>query len=450
MAIFQQLKTYLTDALSQSLAPTMAPVHWFGRKANNAVQWFETAHFSILSIQFSSTVPADLLRWQKSQPYFPQFYFQRRDSGEKLLALGAILQFKDIDHAQQFCLQENLPLVGGVKFHGEPYFFLPQWLLVNDEQQWQLYGFFHKKTLIDWQREGRNFLENLENFAKYSSLPDSVGEWRHGASHAQWCEWVDDACRAIKQGQFTKVVLANETTVQTAQPLDPVDFLHQSIQTHQGCYHFLLRENAERSFLGSSPECLFKRTGKTLQTEALAGTAPVTADQKETAAFGDWLLADPKNCHENQMVVDNIAQSLAPFVENFQVDPLTLKRLRHVQHLRRFIRATLCEANDAPCLHYMHPTAAVAGLPKADAMVFLQNKEENSGVVRGWYAGTLGVMSAQESEFCVAIRSASIDQKGIHIFAGAGIVSGSTPESEWQEIERKATGLLSLLKNNSN
>ena len=46
----------------------------------------------------------------------------------------------------------------------------------------------------------------------------------------------------------------------------------------------------------------------------------------------------------------------------------------------------------------------------------------------------------------MAIRSAFIEADKIHVFAGAGIVEGSVPLLEWQEIERKAAGLISLLK----
>ena len=70
---------------------------------------------------------------------------------------------------------------------------------------------------------------------------------------------------------------------------------------------------------------------------------------------------------------------------------------------------------------------------------------------RGWYAGTLGVMSDVCSEFCVAIRSAFIEGHRIRVFAGAGIVAGSQPLEEWKEIERKAAGLISLFaKENDN
>lgn len=75
--------------------------------------------------------------------------------------------------------------------------------------------------------------------------------------------------------------------------------------------------------------------------------------------------------------------------------------------------------------------------------MFLQNTETFD---RTWYAGALGIMTKTESEFCVTIRSSFIEQDYVRIFAGAGIVEGSIPLLEWQEIERKALGLISLLQ----
>jgi menaquinone-specific isochorismate synthase len=45
----------------------------------------------------------------------------------------------------------------------------------------------------------------------------------------------------------------------------------------------------------------------------------------------------------------------------------------------------------------------------------------------------------------VSLRSARVQENRVRLYAGAGIVSGSDPEQEWQEIENKAAGLRTLL-----
>ncbi|SAJ20509.1 menaquinone-specific isochorismate synthase [Enterobacter cloacae] len=84
----------------------------------------------------------------------------------------------------------------------------------------------------------------------------------------------------------------------------------------------------------------------------------------------------------------------------------------------------------------------MAGLPRQAAREFIAKVEPFD---REWYAGSAGYLSRDQSEFCVALRSARVHDAALRLYAGAGIVSGSDPEQEWQEIENKAAGLRSLL-----
>ena len=84
----------------------------------------------------------------------------------------------------------------------------------------------------------------------------------------------------------------------------------------------------------------------------------------------------------------------------------------------------------------------MAGLPRAAALDFIEREEP---FTRQWYAGSAGILSRRQSEFCVTLRSAMVEGNTLRLYAGAGIVEGSDPEQEWQEIENKAAGLRSLL-----
>ncbi|MDP1130927.1 chorismate-binding protein, partial [Klebsiella pneumoniae] len=63
----------------------------------------------------------------------------------------------------------------------------------------------------------------------------------------------------------------------------------------------------------------------------------------------------------------------------------------------------------------------------------------------GKEAGSAGYLSLAQSEICVALRSAKVNHDTLRLYAGAGIVSGSDAQQEWQEIDNKAAGLRSLL-----
>ena len=56
---------------------------------------------------------------------------------------------------------------------------------------------------------------------------------------------------------------------------------------------------------------------------------------------------------------------------------------------------------------------------------------------RGWYAGPVGWIGANEAEFAVGIRSGLVRGRSLSLFSGAGIVEGSVSEAEWAEVEQK-------------
>jgi menaquinone-specific isochorismate synthase len=153
---------------------------------------------------------------------------------------------------------------------------------------------------------------------------------------------------------------------------------------------------------------------------------------------------DDKIQRENKLVLEDILEQLDRVSTASGMEPApAVLRLRTVQHLKHRIEALLKPGvTDMDLLNCLHPTPAVGGAPRQSALEFIRRQET---FVRGWYAGALGYVSAHRSEFAVAIRSALIDERGLHLFAGAGIVRGSDPVEEWQELENKIRLPLSLL-----
>lgn len=386
-----------------------------------------------------------LLNWLKAQTSYPQFYFHYRDQNKIIATIGNTRTFYDQQQACHFTQQEQQTLVGGVQFNGEAYFVLPKIFLQQEQNT------IYAKLIIDlkknWDSEKQELLQLLEQFNQVKvtqTLAQNITFISQTNNQQAWCNWVEQALNAIEQGKFNKVVLANDSCYQSNIAINPYDFLAASEKYNKGCYHFLLAQNENETFLGSSPECLYQRNHQQLNTEALAGTAKYSENEQENQQQAHWLLNDEKNIYENALVAKDIAQNLSPYLENIYIGERTIKVLRKVQHLKRLIKVNLKNnVSDNDCLNAIHPTAAVAGLPKKQALKFLTENEHFS---RRWYAGTLGILSKDEAEFCVTIRSAIIKNNHIQVFAGAGIVAGSIPLVEWQEIERKALGLISLLQ----
>ncbi|MDO4431559.1 MAG: isochorismate synthase [Lonepinella koalarum] len=400
-------------------------------------------HPEILVFQGETAYSLSLLEWLKAQSLFPQFYFKSRTQQHTWAALGEVRSFFDAFHAEQFVQQSHFPLVGGLTFDKQAYFFLPRFLLSQTGNKTQVQFFVHRDELAE-QDTLIEYLQTLEKFTALSPLKQEITALSCAANQATWSNWVESALNHIQEGQLDKVVLANKQTYQTDSLLNAMDLLAESENKNSGCYHFLLAQQADSVFIGSSPERLYQRLGQQLHTEALAGTATISDDLAQNQHLTHWLLQDKKNIVENQLVAEGICLALQPYAEHIQVADLTVKTLRQVMHLYREITAILKPMySDQICLQALHPTAAVSGLPQSSAINFIQNTENFD---RTWYAGTLGIMQSDSAEFCVTIRSAVIEAESLSVFAGAGIVEGSIPLLEWQEIERKATGLLSLFK----
>jgi menaquinone-specific isochorismate synthase len=102
-------------------------------------------------------------------------------------------------------------------------------------------------------------------------------------------------------------------------------------------------------------------------------------------------------------------------------------KLARRRHLISKVRGTLREGvTDAEVLQALHPTPAVGGYPRAEALEEILALEPFD---RGWYAGPVGWIGADASEFAVGIRSGLVRGNRLVLFSGAGIVAGSVPES---------------------
>ncbi len=382
---------------------------------------------------------SSLLGWLKSQnQHFPHFFFEKRDENQTIATIGAVETFSSLEEAQAFVQSNSLSLVGGIQFEGLCQFVLPRLMLVKNSQKLTAY------LTLNISEQAVDFTDIFSNLGtdffiqNHQILPPQPA-----CTFEQWKANIEQAIIQIKSGDLRKVVLANATQLTFENHISAYDLVEQSREINLGCYHFLWAENAQNAFVGSTPERLYYRKGNQLFTEALAGTVAVSDNPIETEKNAQWLLKDTKNIYENQLVVEDIEAHLNTYVEAFEVHSPEIKRLHNVQHLRRRIEAILkADVLDQDCLRQIHPTAAIAGLPRAKATQFIA---KNEPFKRGWYAGTLGIFNLQEAEFCVTLRSAKIEHNQITLYAGAGIVAESESVSEWQEIERKSQALAKLL-----
>ena len=261
-----------------------------------------------------------------------------------------------------------------------------------------------------------------------------------------WRENVERALAAFSQGRLGKVVLARRAEFGFCGDLDPTLLLESLKAATPGCFHFYAEPESGTAFLGASPERLFRRDGRTVESEAVAGTRPRGVSSAEDKGLRDALLHSAKDRVEHTYVSKGIREALQPLCEELEIeDHVSEMKLARGRHLRSKVRGTLRDGvTDAALLDAMHPTPAVGGHPRNEALEQIHALESFD---RGWYAGPVGWIGAEGSEFAVGIRSGLVRGRTLALFSGAGIVAGSVPDEEWAEIEQKIgdfTGMFGL------
>lgn len=263
-------------------------------------------------------------------------------------------------------------------------------------------------------------------------------------SNDRFKQAVTQALASIADSQIDKIVLAKALDITASQPFDLIRSLQNLGSRYPNCYRFSASCGNSETFIGASPERLVAIHDRQLYTEALAGSAPRGTTPESDAAFAKALLESAKESHEHQLVIDFITQRLASLNIPTQLGAPQLLQLPNIQHRHTPIQGTIPESGHIlDVVGSLHPTPAVAGLPREIACQRIPQYEDFD---RGWYAAPIGwVDTAGDGEFAVGIRSALLSGDRARLYAGAGIVAGSVPEKELNEVQMKLQALLEAL-----
>jgi salicylate biosynthesis isochorismate synthase/menaquinone-specific isochorismate synthase len=248
-----------------------------------------------------------------------------------------------------------------------------------------------------------------------------------------WDALVSESLAAFESGVLKKVVLARAIEFEADAPF-AVPLVRERMRAIAGpAVGYELRAEDGTTLLGASPERLFTLEAGRLETQALASSA--------APGELDRLTGGRKEAREHSAVVESIRAALLPLSSEVEIgaapEPLALG---YVSHLHTPVRARLRPGvSPADVVRALHPTAAVGGTPREDALAFLRTHER---LDRGWYAGAIGWLGPDRADLRVALRCALIRAKAARLFSGAGCVPGSTAEGEWAETAVKARFML--------
>ncbi|MEH7157441.1 isochorismate synthase [Neobacillus drentensis] len=263
----------------------------------------------------------------------------------------------------------------------------------------------------------------------------------------KWKETVDGVVKELTEGPLKKVVLARELRLVFDDQVAAERVLNNLYMQQHESFIFAFESNGD-CFIGASPERLIKKIGNEVYSTCLAGSISRGNNEEEDVKLGQMLLNDQKNLIEHSFVVEMIKEALEESCQEIILPKKPqLMKIRDIQHLYTpVIGKCHQDASLMLLVERLHPTPALGGLPKEEAVVKIRQVEE---LDRGFYAAPLGWMDYKKNgEFAVSIRSGLIQGKEVSLFAGCGVVADSDSESEYLETSLKFKPMLRALGGN--
>ncbi|WP_210126763.1 isochorismate synthase [Staphylococcus sp. GDY8P83P] len=397
-----------------------------------------------------------------------RFYFKKNDNETSFFGYHAITRFKNDFENKQSIFREwekykndielihpnserhHLKICGGFQFSthksgdewrefGINHFVLPEVLVTMEQgQSFITYTVEADKFEID------TFLAIIDRLTQKDVQPsDEIGDIKRidDIYKDEWRELVKDTIDILDENK--KIVLARKRLIMFDKNINIPYILNRAMQGEHNSYLFVL-ESQDSVFFSQTPEQLMEVKDDVLSTKAVAGTIKRTHRDDIDKANIDGFLNDDKNLNEHHFVVKSILNDIKPYVEEitFNKKPQILTN-DHLYHLYTKIEGRLLQNSYIGLLDNLHPTPALGGYPKEEAISYIENNEFGT---RGLYGAPVGYIDMYDNcEFIVAIRSMLIKKNQATLFAGCGIVQNSDADSEVEETAVKFNPMMKAL-----
>ncbi|MES0491942.1 MAG: anthranilate synthase component I family protein [Leptospirales bacterium] len=267
---------------------------------------------------------------------------------------------------------------------------------------------------------------------------DSKTEAEHNAM-------VEEAIEEIINGNTFQCQIGYQTNFELEG--NPV-LIYEKLRTINPSPHMFYLKFGETKLIGASPELLFRLRQGEVETFPLAGTTRRGKTPEEDRELAKALLTDPKEIAEHNMLVDlhrNDLGRLARFGSVKVRRLMDVKRFSHVQHISSEVVGLISKEDDMfTGLAKVFPAGTLSGAPKIESMKIINQIEQEP---RGPYGGSVGHFGFNGDSFhVIPIRTLFVKGKNAFSRASGGIVYDSTPDGEYEEIQRKSAAVIRALE----
>ena len=201
--------------------------------------------------------------------------------------------------------------------------------------------------------------------------------------------------------------------------------------------------------VSASPERFVSVTEGQIETRPIKGTRQRTGQPMVDIDASRKLEASEKDRAENTMIVDLMRNDLSRICTDDSIKVTQfceIENYQSVMHLVSAVQGRLIDRRCSPSdlLRAVFPGGSITGAPKVRAMEIIAELEPHA---RGAYCGSLGYFSSNGAvDLNILIRTVTASKGWWQIPVGGGIVSQSSPESEYKETWTKAAGMLNAAR----
>ncbi|WP_203296335.1 isochorismate synthase [Luteirhabdus pelagi] len=286
-----------------------------------------------------------------------------------------------------------------------------------------------------FDKEGKRYFQSFNNATQhriqfprhsfseeYSLTPSNTSEKEN------YRALVEKAKRTIQQSEtLQKIVVSRKKGIAISQ-FDLKEIMPLLFGGYPSAFRYLWYHPDTGFWAGATPETLVNIENDQYKTMALAGTKPNRNGKIQ------WT---EKEREEQAIVTRTIISELKSIGLSPRVSDVYNQQAGSVVHLRTDITGEIgAVVSYQDIADVLHPTPAVCGEPRKEALRFLGEEESYN---REFYTGYLGIIDSKlkQTQLFVNLRCMKLEETQISIYVGGGITADSDANDEWEETENK-------------
>lgn len=319
----------------------------------------------------------------------------------------------------------------------DAYFFVPQYTLLIGQYNAEIKG-----------ADPQAIVKQIEATEIQNEPLGFNGRLKYRMNRSTYFSAFENLQQHIRKGDIYEVNLCQEFFAEqvTLNPLGAYRRLNELSPTPFSCF-FKFRN---KYILSASPERFLSKSGKTLLSQPIKGTAPRGKNAIEDERMKTTLATNPKEISENIMIVDLVRNDLTRSAQPGTVKASDLLQLHSFKQVHQLISTITCQIRDGisvtDTIRNTFPPGSMTGAPKISAMTLIDQYESSR---RGVYSGALGYFSPQGNyDFSVVIRTMLYNAENgyLSFHTGGAITDSADPEKEYNECLLKGKALFEVLK----